>query len=254
MRFVVYLDREGTVGASPKHPPGEPVILEVAPETRLDDATAQAVRKAGRHVKALYYIAGKGPIYWPVSLRDADEPTPELMPFPRAVIDRDGQIIWTEGGRGRVTLMDLERTRDMGYFAGDPRGIFLERPMTGEGVPGWEDFLQWLEEFAFLGGVAWFVHFVRSHFQRWKDRGASTPFAFLDLVVARDQWDRQQLSQLLGLSEQEARELLMSLGFQPGTETSDKWTASDDPEASALRKKILHDYLHHERHDDDRNQ
>lgn len=73
--------------------------------------------------------------------------------------------------------------------------------------------LKWLEEFLFLGGVGWFVGFLRKHYPHWKDRGASTPFAFLDLVVAREEWDRRQLSQLLGLSEQEAMELLTSMGF-----------------------------------------
>lgn len=139
MRLVVYVDREGTRWPPPKNPPGEPVVLDVGADTRLDDAAAQALRTVGRDVEALYYFAGKGPIYEPVSLRDADDPTPELIPFPRVIVGGDGEFLWTEGARNRVTLADLERTRDAGYFDGDPSGIFLERPMYGEGIPGWED-------------------------------------------------------------------------------------------------------------------
>lgn len=199
-------------------------------------------------MEAAYHFSGEGPIYWPMSLDDVDVPSPRLVAFPRVVVAADGEALWTEGARSRLTLADLERTRAAGHFAGDSRGVFLERPMHGEGIPGWEDFLQWLEEFVFLGGVAWFVAFVRRHLPRWRSRGSSTPFAFLDLVVAREKWDRGQLAQLLGVSEKEAHELLESFGFQPSSESANLWIAPSDPAASPLRRKIIRDWLHHEDH------
>lgn len=38
--------------------------------------------------------------------------------------------------------------------------------------------------------------------KRWQERGARSPYAFLDIVVARDEWDRRDLAQLLGLSKE----------------------------------------------------
>jgi hypothetical protein len=60
-----------------------------------------------------------------------------VVPFPAVVIDDNGEFVWTEGARGQMTFADLERARDRGYFTGDPRGIFLEKPIGGDGlIPG----------------------------------------------------------------------------------------------------------------------
>ncbi len=251
MRFVVYLDREGTKWPPPEHAPGEPVIIDTDPGNRLDDVAVQAIKTMPRQLQGLYQIAGGGPYFSPVALRDAKAPNPELLPFPRVVIDENGEFLWTDGARDRVILADIQRTHDAGFFEGDPGGVFLERPMFGEAPLGWDDFLQWLIEFAFLFGVGEFVAFIRRKYEHWRNRGAATPFAFLDIVVAREEWDRQQLSQLLGLTEQEASELLTSMGFEPSQSDPNQWAASDNPETSALRKKIIHDFLHRPKQEDE---
>jgi hypothetical protein len=66
----------------------------------------------------------------------------------------------------------------------------------------------------------------------------------LDLVVARDEWSRRQLGQLLGLTEQEATELLTSMGFEADKADEDVWTPSADPDKSMLRRRIIRDSLH----------
>jgi hypothetical protein len=145
-----------------------------------------------------------------------------------------------------MTLSDLRRAHEVGLFEGDPGGVFLERPMYGEAPPGWEDFLSWIADSASLTGtVVAFIALMRRRLQHWKGRGASTPYAFLDVVVGREEWNRDDLCQLLRLNQDEATDLLASLGFvaDPGDQTL--WRAQSDPGGSTLRGKILHDWLHH---------
>jgi hypothetical protein len=167
---------------------------------------------------------------------------PELMPFPRALPDVRGELIWSEGGRHLVTIGDIQRAKDEGLFEGDPTAVFLEGPFFGEAPPGWIDLLDWLSAIGpAVSGVALLVAFIRRRYEQWKGRGAVTPFAFLDLVVARDEWKQEHLARLLGVSDQEASDLLTSMGFVP---VGDQWKTTQDPKASGLRRKIIEEYLH----------
>jgi hypothetical protein len=256
VEFIAYIDREGDREWPPREqPPGESVRVDVTPETTFGDAVAKALRAAGDDVWDLYsYGADQGPIYWPTLLREATDPGSGLLPFPKVAIAGDGQFIWTWGARERATFADYVRARDANYFEGDPYGVFLARPMYGDGViPGWEELIRWLEEAAVVGMAAWLTSFIRTHFARWRDRGASTPYAFLDIVLAREAWDRADLSQVLGISEREAVDLLTSLGFEPIDQVGrSRWIVSDDPGATALRKRILRDFMGHADADDDK--
>ena len=245
MQFVVYVDEEGSGWPPRETAPGDPIILEVEPNTRLDDVAAEAISTGGRRLRDLYHYGGEGPYYWPRSLRDASRRPPELTAFPRVVPDELGELLWTEGARSRVTIADLQRARAEGFFSGDPAGVFLERPMYGEAPPGWHDLMSWLAD---VGGVvslaAMLLAVVRKGWEHWKDRGAVTPFAFLDLVPAREQWEERHLSQLLGLSAEETSDLLTSLGYVKSEDTGEIWVVSDNPDRSELRRRIIEDYLH----------
>jgi hypothetical protein len=219
--------------------------LEVDPSARLDAVAAAAIDRRGPHLRTLYYYGGTGPVYSPVALRDASRRPPELIPFPGAVPDESGELVWTEGARNRVTIADLQRAREQGLFNGDPAGVFLERPMYGEAPPGWQEFFSWLAD---LGGVlslaGMLLAVVRRVWNHWKERGAVTPFAFLDLVLSRDRWDEQHLSRLLSLSDKETADLLTSLGYVKSKEARGVWVTSDDLNQSELRRRVIEDYLH----------
>jgi hypothetical protein len=149
MRFTVYIDREGSMWPPPKRAPGEPIIVDVEPDTSFGEAVAAALRAGGSDVHSLYYVEDSGPHYSAHSLRDSAEPNPELVAFPRVVIASDGQLLWMWGARDLATFSDFMRARDAGYFDGDPYGVFLERPMYGDGViPGWEELFEWLGQAA----------------------------------------------------------------------------------------------------------
>lgn len=254
MRFVVYLDEKGSSWPPQKTAPGDPIILEVDPERRLDEAAAEAITAGGSRFRDLYHVGGEGPYYSPVSLRDTAQRPPELAAFPRVVPDESGELLWTDGARSRVTIADLQRATAQGFFDGDPTGIFLERPMYGEAPPGWHEFMSWLAD---LGGVlslaAMLLAVVRKAWEHWKSRGAVTPFAFLDLIPAREEWDEHQLSRLLRLSAEETSDLLTSFGYVE-SQDSGRWVVSDDPDRSELRHRIIEDYLHRtygDPHDDE---
>jgi hypothetical protein len=244
MRFITYVDEEGSPWPPRQFAPGDAVVIDVDAAIRLDDAAAEALSLVGDRIRGLYFFGDEGPIYSPVSLRDVSRRPPELMPFPAAVPDATGELLWTEGARDRVTLDDLQRAKTGGFFNGDPGGIFLERPMYGEAPPGWLDLLSWLSD---VGGTlalaGMLIDIVRNRWERWKSRGAVTPFAFLDLVPSRARWDEGHLAQLLGISKDEAVDLLRSFGYERAERSPGLWLAAQNPTQSALRRRIIEDYL-----------
>jgi hypothetical protein len=256
LQFVVYLDEEGSGWQPRKKTSGEPIILKVDPARRLDDVAAEAIGKAGDRFRDLYYYGGQGPIYWPRALRDASQRPPELMTFPWALPDESGELLWSEGARSRVTIADLQRAKAEGFFKGDPTGVFMVSPMGGEAPPGWHEFMSWLAD---VGGVVSLatvlLTVVRKAWTHWKDRGAVSPFGFLDVVTVRDQWDERHLARLLRLSSEQTADLLTSLSYVLTNETDGVWVLSDDPDRSGLRRRIIEDYLHrtydHPQGDDD---
>lgn len=251
MEFVVYVDREGSMWPPPERPPGDPVITNVQRDSRFGDAIAAALRSAGPDVEGSYYFNGSGPHYVPRSLRDSNQPHLGFADFPRVVITEDGQLLWMQGAKEDATFEDFERAREAGYFDGDPYGVFLERPMYGDGIiPGWEEVIGWLAEAAVGATASVLVALLRKHYRRWRDRGATTPYAYLDIVLARDSWNKGEFARFFGLSGKETTDLLTSLGFRPDDDGSDIWSVSPDPDDSQLRKKILHDFLHRPTDDD----
>lgn len=210
--------------------------IDVEPTTRLEDAAVRCVDAARPEIPI------EARHYWIHFLRDSQDPKPEYLPMPRAVVADDGELLWTEDARDRVTIADVIRTREAGLFDGDPLGVWLEAPMYGDGfIPDWLDFFEWL---AAIGGTAQLVAFLKDRHKRWQARGARTPYAFLDIVLTRDEWNRRDVSQLLGLSGPEASDLLESFGFEPAADDDDRWTLSKDAKRSALRKRILEEQLH----------
>jgi hypothetical protein len=243
MRFVAYVDRKPTTTfPPPDHVPGELTEIEVDPDIRFEDAARQAIAAAG--------LDPVGYFYWPHLLRDPDEVNPEYVKFPDVGVTDDGQFLWLWGARDRVTLADLERARQLGFIVGDPFGVWLEIPTSGDGVLwGWDDFIKWLLELAAVGGVKVLVGALRKFYKRWEDRGATTPYAFLDVVLAREEWFGPDLARLLGLNKQEVTDLLTSMGFEEDSARPDRWTPTADPEGSGVRKKIIEDFLHHREHE-----
>jgi hypothetical protein len=239
MRFVIFLETEVHDWPGPKTAPSEGIAVDVEPETKLDEAAAEAVSRAPRDVRNFYHAGGSSRIfYFPAGIRDMSVQPPELMPFPSALPDATGELVWTAGGH-LITIGDLQRAKDEGLFDGDPTGMFLEGPFFGEAPPGWLDLIDWLTT---LGPIAvLLIAFVRRRFEKWKNRGAVTPFAFLDLVVARDEWKQEHLARLLGITDQETSDLLGSMGF---VQVDARWKTTEDPTASELRRKIIEDYLH----------
>jgi hypothetical protein len=240
MDFVAFVDTEGTGWPPPERALGIRVVIEVGEDTLLEDAVERAVLAATSTPKV------EPRYHWIHFLRDHNEPSPEYLAMPRAVVAEDGQILWTEGAKDRVTIGDLFRARDAGFFDGDPQGVWLEIPMYGDGIlRTWLEFLTWVEA---IGGLAQLAVFLRAQYKKWESRGSRTPYAFLDLVTARDEWEGRDVQQFLNLNEQEARELLQLFGFE-NTE-GDHWRMSRDPKRLYFRRQLYQDWLYREADDD----
>lgn len=237
MELVAYVDREGAGWPPAEHAIGERVVITVTPDTLLNDAVARAVAAAGGDaVEPIYY--------WVHFLRDRHARAPEYVALPRIVVTEDGQALWTEAAKDLVTFADLIRARDAGFLQGDPLGLFLEQPMYGDGILGnWLDLFEWLGA---IGGTAKFLAWLKARYSKWEARGARSPFAFLDMVLIRDEWAWKDLARLLGLSESEAIDLLEMFGYEPVDVIRSRWRVSTDPERSALRQRLLRDQLHRE--------
>jgi hypothetical protein len=236
MRFVAIVYMEVSGWPSPERATGKRIEIEVAGDTRLEEVAERCVGIAGSSLQ----IPGR--YYYMYFLRNSQAAESEYVEMPRAFVAEDGQLLWTEGAKDRITIADALRTRDAGFLDADPLGMWLEPPTYGDGIiPDWLAFFDWLGA---IVGTAQFLAFLKATYKRWQDRGARTPYAFLDLVLARDEWSRRDLRQLLGLNDTEASELLHSLGFECAGEDENRWTVSTDPNRSALRNRILREQLH----------
>ena len=210
MEFVVHINPEPTP-YPPRFRAGvRRISLDAKPADTLRSLINRAVEEVGRDPSQSYFF--------PLFLLDARESGSSFVPGPRAVIAEDGEFLWSEGAFDRITVADLERAQQRGFFGGDPHGLFLELPAYGDGIPsGWEELFAWLNA---IGGVAsiatavvMFTSVLRARYRQWQKRGARTPYAFLDIVLARREWRPDELRQPLGLSEAEATDLLESLGY-----------------------------------------
>lgn len=187
---------------------------------------------------------------WIWLIEQPDEQGRQQMTSTAAVIDDHGVLRWVQEGVADVTVEELRRTHEAGLFKGDPAAICVERMLGANGVlPGWEDFFQWLTNAVGAGLVAAvvtkFSSILRRHSPRWQKRGAKSPYGFLDVVLARDRWNRSEVARLLQIKDQEAHDLLESLGFVlEGTD--DSYRLSQDPRVGELRRRILKDFLHRE--------
>jgi hypothetical protein len=241
MRLIATVQEDsGGQWTFPETAQGEVVEVTVEPATLLNKGVRRAAKAAGL----------KGPhVEWrPVCfLLDRDAPHGPFVGLPRFVVANDGQALWVEAAKDKVTFADLERTKEAGYFEGDPYGLFLMRFTGGDGViPSWEDFLNWLAAIAAAGQV---LGWLRSKYRHYMERWARTPYAFLGLVTTRDAWRRQALQELLALTDQEAIDLLESMGYESDDVARLNWVKSHDPERAALRKQIRREQLHDESDD-----
>jgi hypothetical protein len=254
MEFTVFVDDRPppAAGEWPQMEPRRRVIVDVNATALLDSAATEAVTRFGPAVQRVYRAQDDGrPIYMAIGIDDAAAERPSLVRFPSVVPDENGEAWFTEGARHKITLADLARARSRGFFNGDPNGIFLEPPQfMGEALPGWIELFHWLENNA-AGSVlvAGFVALVKRGYGRWRDRGAYTPFAFLDLLTARTEWSQRELEALLGLSPDDARELLKCFGFAQSDDNDDRWLVSADPTSTDLRRRVIEDYFRR-RYDD----
>jgi hypothetical protein len=236
MKFIAIVYMEVAGWPSPKRATGNRVEIEVEGTTRLEEAAERCVDLAGSTLQ----IPGRH--YYMHFLRNSETAEPEYVEIPRAFVAEDGELLWTEGAKDRITIADAIRTRDAGLLDADPLGMWLEPPTYGDGIiPDWQNFFEWL---AALGTAAQFLAFLRNRYRRWQSRGARTPYALLDLVLARDEWLRGDVGRLLGLNDTEASELLESLGFEPTEVDPNRWTLSRDRNKTYLRRRILEDQLH----------
>ncbi len=239
MRFEIYIDQLGSAEPIYVLPPLEPRVYEAQPSDRIRELADRAVLELGLNPEEDFFRI--------CFLEEAGDKAPRgLIRRLRALIAEDGEFLWPEGAMDQITVADLERSRRLGFFMGDPHALLLEPPMGFDGVfPGWEDLLAWLMEGVVVGVAAKFITVVRGRFLRWRDRGARTPYAFLDVVLAREEWSGQELGQLLGLNEAEVDDLLGSLGFDVIDQEARRFVLSSDPAKHVLRKGLIEDWLHY---------
>jgi hypothetical protein len=239
VELVAIVDLEGNQWVSPPLPVGKRVVIDVDEDTLLEEAVVRAVKATGT-VRPFEDVDPR--YYWVHYLRDADNPDAGYLGTPSAVVAKDGEILWMEGAKDRVTIGDVVRAKQVGLFDGDPLGVWLEKPLGGDGIPpDWTDFFNWLGA---IGGAVGLFDLLKSLYTRWQERGARSPYAFLDVVLSREEWNRRDLSQLLGLSAKEATDLLDSFGYDASDIDPEFFRLSPDPERSAIRRKILEDQLH----------
>ncbi len=226
----------------PETATGRRVEFEVQPETRLEDAITESIRRAraARTDRAFY---------WAHFLKDASDPNPEYVGMPRLVLDENGEAIWTEGAKDRVTFADLVRARDAGYFDGDPFGVWLEAPTGGNGViPDLLDLFDWLEGL----GVAGLLAVLKGGYER----GDAEAHVRRTRSSMWSSFERNGTSRnsdnFSGWNDERHGDLLDSFGYEPVEGEADTYRVSSDPNRTEIRRRILKEQLHRDPDDLDK--
>ena len=218
------------------------VEVEASSHETLGEVTERALQIAGVEIEDPHW-------WWAVAKPDAQGR--QMMTHLSAVVANDGAFRWTAGGLKEITVSELRRASEAGFFEGDPNAVCIERMLGGNGpLPGWDELLSWLGQagvvyggiVAIKAGVDVLIRLFRRHLGRWRDkRGATTPFAFLDVVLVRDAWRVDELAQLLQIEPEEASDLLISLGYRREA-TSDPYRLSSDPDDGRLRARMYEQF------------
>lgn len=167
--------------------------------------------------------------------------------YPRAFVSTDGRLKWPTEGPRSISVGDLQRTAAEGLFHGDPTLFVYEESTVGDSgiVVVWHEFMEWLSYIESHGGGAVLVwegakrlkNVLQRHYKQWRGEGARTPSSLFEVILGREEWSATDLARLLGVSKDEAEDLLEPLGFE---EHSDGvvFRSSKDPEKAALRQQL----------------
>lgn len=209
------------------------------------------------------------------------EPPRRAARHPIGVPTASGQLKWTLGGLGRVTVQELEAAVDEGLFDGDPHALVLDaRPIGNGGLFAWSQLADWLRDFspvattllmvrglvemvADLGGgvkrllriwtrrrqgkedAFWLKEFIDRHQHEWVEMGATSPAPILRLILERPHWEATSLARYLAIPTSEARRMLRALGYDLSP-YGDRYYRSDDPRKAALRDQLVEQFLHYD--------
>lgn len=166
--------------------------------------------------------------------------------YPRAFVSPEGRLWWPVEGARSIAVGDLQRTAAEGLFSGDTKAFVYEESTVGDSglVVVWQEFLQWLDFIDSHGGGAVLVWesakklrtLVQRKYKQWRSEGARTPSSLFEVLLGREEWEAAQLIRMLGLTSEEAEDLLEALGFE---EMGDGlYRASADPDKAALRQQL----------------
>lgn len=213
--------------------------VRVAAESSLHDVASLAIEKTG--LRPFDYI----------SILAASEPDEagnrKNVSAPFVIVAEDGAWLWVSR-LDDVTVADLERTSEAGLFEGDPRAFTADRGGYGNGgfFFTWQELFSLLKEIESVGGgallvggsVAWLTRFMRRHFQRWKQRRATTAGHFFQAVINRRSWHEGDLARFLEITEEESATLLTTMGFRRIDDEGPVFGRSEDEEDARFRELL----------------
>jgi hypothetical protein len=85
MKFVAIVDTEGTAGPPPDRAIGKRIVIEVEPDSKLEDAIEECCRTWAAELPT-------DPLhYWIHFLRGSQATDPEYVPYPNAVVAEDAE-------------------------------------------------------------------------------------------------------------------------------------------------------------------
>lgn len=237
MKIRVFVNAQGA-HALPEDLSDLPSVeLECSPETTLYELGETAAERLGVSLSSpsLLFVSGADP-----------QATRRPSAHPRAFVGADGRLRWPTEGARSITVGDLERTAEEGLFSGDAAAFVYEESTVGDSgvVVVWHEFLQWLDFVESHGGGAVLVWegaktlkgLLQRKYKQWRGEGARTPSSLFEVILGRDEWEAAKLMRMLGLTSDEAEDLLEALGFE---EVRDGvYRASNDPQRAALREQL----------------